>query len=909
MLTLPSGSAFDSSVRIAIEQLQQEGCRYDHILLAAAEGSTARSAPLQLLETAAGGLDALRYKLRSQETRFALLRVQARLLLVVSVGQDLTGLKRAQVLVQGRALQSSLGASLFAAVTIVNASQLTSALVGSKLQLEGFAHIASPNLTQDFRASWSSNSGASTITRARPSAPCSPEEAGHDANWSRPVSDIGHSHRSDDSSMTASMSIRAKSYHSSALAKLTEHEHTISTPQGIMIDLESVIDGPRYDNGIRRTSMPPPLPPKTDLPPLPPSCNEGSEEDKASPRLLSGPILSSDAVQILQKPIQLRKTSDPDRPTCNRLASTASEERRHLSDERERIRVDEVIRDEVMKKLRAEQQSLLNAVPKSPAGRTPRFAISPPLAPPPPFALPPAPPSPSPSAASSRRPVSINSPRLPPETEKKSDSKSNPTATSDTHSATPTGPQFVDSLAISLADDPRLSESHESIRSSIQSLSLWEFADTTSQRASFLSLPGLLPSSKDRQIPSQSKRPASGSVSPNQGRSRQASGSDSVASLGLNNNRYTTSSSRGSVAASLIFDKELPVPPDEAADTSTDGEEWTGALGSPDSMEHPSAPWINDFSVPSQKLAESSFKRSVEAEEMRDLRDRLVQAEARAKAAEEAAQVAVREAQSETRRLAEELANVERGTKDKMEAEAVRRAKWASEQASRNQLDAYERSKLESEEKRRRRAIEEQRQLECDRAKRIREEQEWREQEAERIKQEYELKVQHLAEREAKLKAEAEAKERHERERIQQEEARASYRRERLTQIKQAIKADDDGGEAGITGLPSGWLNLQVEGTTQWKRRWYQMSKEQLVLSRSPTDSSLKVVVPLDPAHLVSISDDGDDWTMSHTLQLEVLLDCEEHSSQKERSKYLISTDTREAKEEIALIIEAIASD
>ncbi|SPO21838.1 uncharacterized protein UTRI_01331_B [Ustilago trichophora] len=902
MMATSNGSTFDSSVRTAVSQLQQADCRYDHIVLAAAEASTSRSAPLHLIETAAGGLDALRSKLRTHDTRFALLRVQSRLLLVISLGQNLTGLKRAQVLVQGRALQSSLGAALFAAVTIANASQLTSALVGSKLQLDGFAHITSPNIAQDFRASWSSNSATSVTTRAKPSAPSSPEELGHDATWSRPVSDVGPSYRSSDQKLSTPVTSRAKSFHSSLFIKLSERGYP-----GIVIDLESVVETPKQNTEIDSADVAPVPPPKTGLPALP-ACADDSEGTTVTFRASSTPTAASLTEQALQNPIQLRKQSDLETTRSPREWLT-TDERKRLSDERERIRVDEAIRDEVMKKLRAEQHGLL----RSPANRTPRPAISPPLAPPPSFAPPPAPSSPSPSAAASpsTRPSSIHSPRLSSRNRLEDEVRSTRTLSTETLPSTRNGSRSprleepvmitedVRTLTASLSDASRTSESHESIRSSIQSLSLWEFAEEASQRASFLSLPGQAPSSNINASSFRAERPASEAATPSRFRSRQPSCSESVASV--EQNRCAASSSTGSVAASSIFDKELPAPPAETENGSADGEEWTGALGSPDSMTHPLAPWIE----PSSKLLDQEQESAKDAEgaEMQDLRDRLAQAEARAKAAEEAANVAVREARSETRRLAEELAHVERGAKDKMEAEAIRRAKWAREQVARDQLDAYERSKLEAAEKRRRRAIEEQRRLECDRANRIREEQEWREQEAERIKQEYELKIQHLAEREAKLKAEAEAREQRESERIEQERARASYRQSRLSELKKAMLEESD------TGAPllQGWLNLQVEGAMQWKRRWYQVSKKQLILTRSSTDSSLKTVIPLDPIHLLSIRDQHEDCTMSHSLCLEVRQTLESELDQA-KCTYLLSTDTRAAKEEIELVVEAIAS-
>lgn len=918
MLATPSSNTFDPTVRTAVAQLQQTDCRYDHIILASTEGSTSRSAPLKLIEAAAGGLDALRSKLRTHETRFALLRVQARLLLVVSLGQDLTGLKRAQVLVRGRALQSTLGATLFASVTIAKSSQLTSALVGSKLQLDGFAHISSPDVNRDSRASWSSASNASVTSRAKPSAPSSPEEAGHDAQWSRPISDVGPSRCCNGQLSSTSATTRAKSFHSSMFTR-SPSDHGMIAHHGIVIDLESVVEGAKQDQEPEDAVIGPVPPLKaSDSPLFLPADRSDNVGTPARP--VSTSVTSTQSENILQQPIQLRKSSDTDYSERARSPREplSSEERERLSDERERIRVDEAIRDEVMRKLRAEQQALLSAKCKSPATRTPRLAISPPLAPPPTFAPPPAPPSPPAASVASARSSNMNSPRLPCGQRHAEDKRTSPSLPADAFQAgaccTPspqahevnTSSEGVKALTVSVDDAPRTSESQESIRSSIQSLSLWEFAEAASRRASFLSLPGHASSSPHTaSSSSRAERLASGSASPSGVRSRQPSCSESVASTGHTANRCATSSSRGSVAASSIFDKELPAPPLGAGTESNDGEEWTGALGSPDSMTHPSAPWM-EASLPLRKPEQSTPR--AEDTELQDLRERLAQAEARAKAAEEAAKVAVREAQSETRRLAEELATVERGTRDKMEAEAIRRAKWAREQVARNQLDAYERSKLEAEEKRRRRAIEEQRQLECDRANRIREEQEWREQEAERTKQEYELRIQQLAEREAKLKAEAEAREQKERQRIEQDKARMDYRQARLAELKQALLQGCEGHEHGpATSLVSGWLNFQLEGKIQWRRRWYRVIQRQLLLSRSSTDDTVVTTIPLDPTKLINVHDDHEDCTMPHSLRFEVQLSPEAGREDSLKHTYLISTDTRAAKDEIELVIEAIA--
>lgn len=882
MLASAPGGALHPSVSAALSELQKPESRYDHIVLATAEGSTSRTAPFVLVDAALGGLSALSCKLRTHETRFALLRMQARILLVVSLGQDLGGLRRAQALVQARALQSALGAIVFAALTIASVSQLTSALVGSKLQLEGFPHVASPNIAQDFRSSWSSTSATSPGARAKPSAPSSPEEAALDSSWSRPFSAIGASSRSD---ALAALASRAHSFHSLVHAPSPERSTTRPGKHGIVIDLEAVIDSSAHEVGTAATDLPPPLPPKADLPPLPTSANDdGPRPLSVSSRPRSAAASLTPAASSLREPIQLRKSSDPDRLSP------------HI-DEFQRQRIDEAIRDEVMRKLHTEQQALLRDNSRSPANRTPRLAISPPLAPPPPFAPPPAPASPLRTAPSTPR-LSSKVQRLASTPQRSERNKTSRSGASDRRASAPlldeTAAEEPNANALQASLSETASESHESLRSSMQSLHLWEFAEAASQRTSFLNLPR-----------GRSERPTIGTVSDGK-RSRQPSYSDSVASVEPDGQRCAPSSSTGSVAASSIFDKDLPAPPAAAETASIESGEWSGEMDSPDSTHPPSSPWTE----PPTGLADKAGRTAGDAseDEVRDLRDRLEQAEARAKAAEEAAEVAVREAQSETRRLAEELAQVERGTRDTMEAEAIRRAKWAREQVAREQLDAYERSKLEADEKRRRRAIEEQRRLDCDRANRIREEREWREHEAERIKHEYEVKIQYLAEREARLKAEAEARADEERSRIEKERKRVIARQERLAEMKRALQGADATNErAGDEdALLSGWLNVQAEGALQWRRRWGKVRRRQLILSKTPTDPVAVATIPLDRARIVSHADDYDDCTMPNIIRLQVPVD-QADSTALDTCTHLISTDTLAAKDDIELIIEAIA--
>lgn len=905
--------ALDSSARLAVGQLQEQTCCYDHVILVSTQAITSRSASFQLVEVGVGGLDAMRPKLCGSTTQFALLRVRERILLVVSLGKDSSGLKRAQVLVQSRALQSSLGSVLFATLTIATASELTSALVGSKLRLEGFARLDSSNVNQDFRASWASTSTATNFTRSKPSAPSSPEEAGLDNDWSRPVSHPDPSHANSDQ-LPTSVSCTSNLIPSSSLASLPKS--ACPSGQGMVIDLESVTVTPTAAcdalDAAHSTSIPPA---ERDLPPLPiEKCGAKSVESTLTSSAASHRSASTHSTLV--EPVELRSRANSDRLE---LAQGSKDhrsiyERKRLSNERERLRADEVIRDEVMRKLRAEQQRLL----RSPAARHSRSTISPPLAPPPPFAPPLAPPSPRSSCIRSSNPSSVASAHL--NSTRKVERISEPASTLTTIVTVPPTPTAAYPNQAEpdappkewLSDLTGIMDSRANSRASMHSLSLWEFADNATHDT-FLSSSSLARWTKLAGAHSKTELSATEIATSAQSRSRQASGYESVLSVSPDRNALASSSSGGSIGACSIFDKDLPAPPKETqAEREADRRnEWVEPPESPDSTEHLSVPWREAALIP-HRSEQRGVISPVDAE-LQDLRERLAQAEARARAAENAALVAVHEAESKTRRLAEELAKVERSTKDTMEAEAIRRAKWAREQATRNQLDAYERSKLEADEMRRRRAMEEQRQLECDRANRIREEQEWREHEAERVKHEYELKIQHLAEREAKLKAEARVKEQLGRERKEQAKASERRREKRLAELIAALrKGRESGAEAEPTRLLSGWLNLQAEGAVQWKRRWYTVVDDRLVLSRSATDDSAMTTIPLDPSQLLSVSDVHEDCLVRHALCLKVQTNCCAsvdsglESEALAKHAYIVSTDTLEAKEEIELVIEAL---
>lgn len=82
------------------------------------------------------------------------------------------------------------------------------------------------------------------------------------------------------------------------------------------------------------------------------------------------------------------------------------------------------------------------------------------------------------------------------------------------------------------------------------------------------------------------------------------------------------------------------------------------------------------------------------------------EAHRRAVLAEQAAWEQIRIAREMQEKLTLELADVTRRGQERNLVEMAARAKWARDQAQRNQLDAFERSKLEGEESRRRRQVE-----------------------------------------------------------------------------------------------------------------------------------------------------------------------------------------------------------
>lgn len=449
MISLSMNTIFyDSKVKVAVEQLQQPTTRFDHLILASAIGSTSQYPALQLIEIAAGGLNALRYKLRTEDTRFALLRVQNRLLLVVSLAQNLSGLKRAQALVQGRAVQSVLGATIFSSVTILSPSQLTSALVGSKLHLDGFPHIASPEISQDFRASWSPTSTVSSVIRKKPSAPSSPEEIDLDARWSCPVSNFGLFDRHTDAHVIPTTSERAKSFHM-LLHTVKPGDLDSSSRKGILIDLEPEVQAAANEvNRVtsRKSPVPPPI---SKLPPLPLQMDASTSSATAVATLLMN--------SALQRPIHLRKRYEASvrSETQASSSSLSYQELKHISDEKERIRVDEAIREEVMKMLRAEQQAGLGIDSRPTRCRIPRLVLGPPSVPPPPFSPPPAP---LPHGTVVAPTVLLQSRQEAPSSEVKASSSRVSEAASARVSACTT--------EASLIDDPRTSESRESLRSS-----------------------------------------------------------------------------------------------------------------------------------------------------------------------------------------------------------------------------------------------------------------------------------------------------------------------------------------------------------------------------------------------------------------------------------------------------------
>lgn len=217
----------------------------------------------------------------------------------------------------------------------------------------------------------------------------------------------------------------------------------------------------------------------------------------------------------------------------------------------------------------------------------------------------------------------------------------------------------------------------------------------------------------------------------------------------------------------------------------------------------------------------------------------------RALAVETAALEQIKAVRDLQKRLEFELSEVNRRGKERNEAEAAARARWARDQAQRNALDAFERSKLEHAEKQRRIQVEaikreeDRRAAEVEREKRLAQEQERDAiQEARRRKESREI-------REQKLLAEVEAK--------QREKADRQARQKRIKEERQRLQAGYRAKLAARSNGPlvEGLLRAQLGEGRPWRTRFFQLSPQLLAFFKNEHERNGDPLERLDIADYV----------------------------------------------------------
>lgn len=213
------------------------------------------------------------------------------------------------------------------------------------------------------------------------------------------------------------------------------------------------------------------------------------------------------------------------------------------------------------------------------------------------------------------------------------------------------------------------------------------------------------------------------------------------------------------------------------------------------------------------------------------------------------------------------LTDLQRRRTLRTESEAVARARWARQQVRLQQLDAYERSRLESEERLRRARIAQQQEEEENRQRllererqqglhRIEEEQE-RRKEAERAREIREGKLREAEKMQAEL-----------RQQIQEKQQERDRRRKSLrdAMIKRM--------EAGQV-LTQGMISLQFGESQRWKRRWFELRKgflclfpETKALSSRPDEINAVETIAIRPDCIAALSDAFEEVQMPHAFLL-----------------------------------------
>lgn len=200
----------------------------------------------------------------------------------------------------------------------------------------------------------------------------------------------------------------------------------------------------------------------------------------------------------------------------------------------------------------------------------------------------------------------------------------------------------------------------------------------------------------------------------------------------------------------------------------------------------------------------------------------------RALAVEQAALEQIKSVRELQKRLEFELSEANRRGRERSEAEAAARAKWAKDQAQRNALDAYERSKLEHEERQRRAKVEATRLEEELRAQEVRAEKQRAEDQEREVLEEARKRQECRRMREERLKEEVQHQaslkaERQERKRL------AAEQRKKLVQVmREKLEGTDEG-----TPVLDGLLRAQLGEGKSWRTRYFELHRDAIVLFKS----------------------------------------------------------------------------
>ncbi|KAK0546426.1 hypothetical protein OC846_005270 [Tilletia horrida] len=187
-------------------------------------------------------------------------------------------------------------------------------------------------------------------------------------------------------------------------------------------------------------------------------------------------------------------------------------------------------------------------------------------------------------------------------------------------------------------------------------------------------------------------------------------------------------------------------------------------------------------------------------------------------------------ARDQQRLLDERVRASERKTQERAEKDAIARAKWAKEQATRDRLDAWERSVLESAERKRREQVEKLREEESRRVEEARRESELQAEEERAALAEADRRRELAKEREARIKREYEL-------RVAGDEAalaRAAEREEARLKLKMRLEEL----ELGKSMVLNGSITVQLGDSLIWRRRWFELRGNSMLLFKSEREKA-----------------------------------------------------------------------